>query len=99
MISAMALKTMILCNKNKSLLRQALFQSSFMNQNTAKIPEPFTDHTPMPFGKYVGKAMVNVPAVYLLWLHNKGCDHQGVKNYINDNLDALQKEAGATKRY
>ena len=70
-----------------------------MAHNVAKIPEVFTDNTPMPFGKYVGKAMINVPAVYLLWLHNKGCDHQGVKNYINDNLDALQKEAGKAKRY
>lgn len=69
-----------------------------MSQNAIKSPVVLTDHSPMPFGKYTGKAMVNVPAVYLLWLHNKGCDHQGVKNYINDNLDALQKEVGAAKR-
>lgn len=69
-----------------------------MSQNAIKIPEVFTDYTPMPFGKYTGKAMVNVPAAYLLWLYNKGCDHAGVKNYINNNLDALQKEAGSAKR-
>lgn len=56
------------------------------------IAPAFTDHTPMPFGKYKGKAMINVPAVYLLWLFNNGCDHAGVKRYITDNLDALNKE-------
>lgn len=48
----------------------------------------------MPFGKYQGKAMINVPAKYLLWLFNNGCDHIGVKQYINDNLEVLKKEAG-----
>jgi len=37
--------------------------------------------------------MIQVPAVYLLWLYNKGCDHVGVKCYILDNLYALKKEA------
>lgn len=57
-----------------------------------------TDHTPMPFGRYRGKAMIDVPAHYLLWLFDQGCDHEGVKRYINDNLDALRKEAGRGKR-
>ena len=26
------------------------------------------DNTPMPFGKYKGEVMCNVPASYLLWL-------------------------------
>lgn len=52
----------------------------------------FTDSTPMPFGKYIGKAMINVPAAYLLWLYNEGCSHAGVRKYIIDNLDILQKE-------
>lgn len=54
--------------------------------------EGFTDKTPMPFGKYKGTAMANVPAPYLLWLHNAGCDHDGVRGYINDNLEVLLKE-------
>lgn len=58
----------------------------------------FTDHTPMPFGKYRGTTMANVPAVYLLWLFNKGCDHDGVKQYINSNLDILRKEASKVTR-
>lgn len=50
------------------------------------------DNTPMPFGRYQGKAMVNIPAVYLLWLYNKGCTHVGVRKYIINNLDELNKE-------
>lgn len=52
----------------------------------------------MPFGKHRGKAMVNIPAIYLLWLHDKGCDHAGVKRYILDNLEAINKEAKHVKR-
>lgn len=36
--------------------------------------------------------MANVPAPYLLWLFNNGCDHAGVKRYIIENLELLQKE-------
>lgn len=57
-----------------------------------------TDNTPMPFGKYRGKPMIDVPAHYLLWLFNQGCDHEGVKKYLIDNLDALNKEAGRGKK-
>ncbi|RUP39785.1 MAG: hypothetical protein EKK63_09105 [Acinetobacter sp.] len=53
---------------------------------------PFTDNTPMPFGRYRGKAMVNVPAQYLLWLYNNGCGHAGVRNYIIANLNCLNEE-------
>lgn len=52
------------------------------------------DNTEMPFGKYQGKAMINVPAKYLLWLYNQGCSHQGVRQYIINNLEVLKKEAG-----
>lgn len=53
-----------------------------------------TDNTPMLFGKYMGKPMIEVPAQYLLWLFNEGCNHPGVKEYILNNLEALKKEAG-----
>jgi uncharacterized protein (DUF3820 family) len=54
----------------------------------------YTDATPMPFGKYQGKPLIAVPAHYLLWLYDKGCDHVQLKRYIIDNLAALKKEAG-----
>jgi uncharacterized protein (DUF3820 family) len=57
-----------------------------------------TDSSPMPFGKYRGKPMIDVPAHYLLYLFNDGCNHPDVKKYILDNLEALKKEAGHVKR-
>ena len=52
------------------------------------------DESPMPFGKYKGEAMVDVPASYLLWLYeNNKCNRQ-VKDYIEDCMDALKKEVG-----
>jgi uncharacterized protein (DUF3820 family) len=53
----------------------------------------------MPFGKYTGKPLINIPAEYFLWLFDKGCDHPQVRNYISANLDALRKEAGRTKTF
>jgi uncharacterized protein (DUF3820 family) len=52
-----------------------------------------TDQSLMPWGKYKGKTMANVPAPYLLLLHNGGeLRDQAVKRYIEDNLDALISE-------
>jgi len=51
-----------------------------------------TDNDPMPWGKYKGDKMINVPASYLIWLHtNNKCDKE-VKQYIEDNMDVLTKE-------
>ncbi|HUR65498.1 MAG TPA: DUF3820 family protein [Chitinophagaceae bacterium] len=64
-----------------------------------KIPDlPFTDSSIMPFGKYKGRTLANVPAYYLLWLNNKGCDHPGVNRYIQENLELLNKEVSKIKR-
>lgn len=53
----------------------------------------------MPFGKHRGKAMVDVPAVYLLWLYNNPSFEDGpVKKYILNNLDVINKEASKVKR-
>jgi uncharacterized protein (DUF3820 family) len=46
----------------------------------------------MPFGKFKGEQMINVPAHYLLWLLENGCNNQKVKDYIIDNKDVLLKE-------
>lgn len=56
------------------------------------------DSSPMPFGKYAGKAMIDVPAVYLIWLFDQGVNNPDVKEYILDNLDALKKEAKNVRR-
>lgn len=53
-----------------------------------------SDTDPMPFGKFKGKPMQDVPASYLHWLWNNGAknDTLPVANYIRDNLDALKGE-------
>lgn len=52
----------------------------------------FNDNSIMPFGKYMGKRMVEIPAHYLIWLFNQGCQHEEVRRYILDNMQALIKE-------
>ncbi len=52
----------------------------------------------MPFGKHKGKAMCNIPAIYLLWLYNNDCHHDGVRKYIIANLEGLNKEAAKVKK-
>lgn len=56
-----------------------------------------TDNDLMPFGKYKGTKMANVPAHYLLHLFNN-CDWLSgkVKSYIVDNLEELRSEAQQT---
>lgn len=61
--------------------------------------EPLTDKDIMPFGGYKGKAMADVPAGYLNWLKNQyeinGCrgeDNERVRQYINENWDAIELE-------
>lgn len=51
-----------------------------------------TDESPMPFGRYKGKLMANIPASYLLYIYDNGLYHTHVKNYIEENLDALKLE-------
>ena len=59
----------------------------------------FDDKSPMPFGKYKGTAMANVPASYLLWVRdnmNLPRAHN-VTIYILENQDLLEKEATKPK--
>lgn len=46
----------------------------------------------MPWGKHKNEKMVNVPAAYLLWLHEQGKCSGDVKKYIEDNMDVLKSE-------
>lgn len=51
-----------------------------------------TDESSMPFGKFKGKKMANVPASYLLWLHENVELRGGLKEYIKENLDVIKTE-------
>ena len=54
------------------------------------------DDSIMPFGKYRGQKMANVPVNYLHWLWNNckvGDDNlKDVRNYIYENLHVLKEE-------
>lgn len=47
----------------------------------------------MPWGKYAGKQMADVPADYLIWLFENGKCHNDVKRYIEENMDVLKAQA------
>ena len=53
------------------------------------------DTDPMPFGKYKGTAMQDVPASYFHYLWTTGMKedkHSAVAAYIRKSLSALQQE-------
>lgn len=55
-----------------------------------------TDTDFMPFGKFKGKQMQEVPASYLHYLWNNGMSKEvntsNVAAYIYENIDALKQE-------
>ena len=52
----------------------------------------FTDLDIMPFGKHKGKPMQDVPASYLAWLKEQGCNDARVRGYIDENWSAIIQE-------
>ena len=56
-----------------------------------------TDADPMPYGKYKGRPMEDVPADYLMWLIDNNRASPEVKDYIKDNIDVLMKEINESK--
>lgn len=49
----------------------------------------------MPFGKYEGTQMIDVPASYLIWLYKDGEMSKGnVRDYIEENLEVLKQKIG-----
>ena len=58
-----------------------------------------TDQSLMPFGKFKGTKMANVPADYLLWLHGAmekqselSPEKYSVLIYCSANMEVLQQE-------
>lgn len=51
-----------------------------------------TDSSLMPYGKYKGDKMINVPAFYLLWLFENNKCGKDVADYVKENLDVLKHE-------
>lgn len=57
------------------------------------------DNSTMPFGKFQGTKLANVPAHYLLWLYDQPSfksqviGHKGdLRRYIEENMDVLKQE-------
>lgn len=46
----------------------------------------------MPWGKYKGIAMANIPASYLKWCYDNNKCCKQVKEYIEENADVLDVE-------
>lgn len=51
-----------------------------------------SDQTLMPFGKFKGEKLANVPEHYLIWLHNEGKCYGELKTYIEENLDVMKSQ-------
>lgn len=66
---------------------------------TSTLIEELTDESLMPFGKFKNKRMIDVPAVYLMWLAKEGCSHAAVSRYITKNYEVLSIEAANAKNY
>lgn len=55
----------------------------------------FADDSPMPFGKFKGKPLKDVPASYLIWLHGEMLDNDdkvALFRYLEANKTALEQE-------
>ncbi len=50
------------------------------------------DNSIMPFGKYKGEKLANVPAWYLISLKDDGVAYGALLHYINENEDVLRAE-------
>lgn len=49
-----------------------------------------TDESLMPFGKYKGEKLANVPAGYLIWLYDNKKLFGDLKKYCEENIEVLK---------
>lgn len=57
----------------------------------------YTNETTMPFGKYKGEKLADVPASYLLYLLEEGIRNGPMKTYIETNIDSLKEKDSKAK--
>ena len=59
-----------------------------------------TDDTIMPFGKYQGRSLGEVPASYLLWFASQGGGgFRDIKEYIEEKRAQLEREVDEEPDY
>ena len=51
----------------------------------------------MPYGKHQGTPMQNVPADYLLWLHENGKCSERVAMYVNEYMETIERRRDIEK--
>lgn len=56
------------------------------------------DTDKMPFGKYKGKEMQEVPAEYLIFIYEEKKATPEVRAYIEENMHVLQEEIKRSKK-
>ncbi len=56
------------------------------------------DESAMPFGKYKGEKLVNVPAEYLLYIYENYQLFSDLRQYITDNLDVIKSDIEYNKK-
>ena len=56
------------------------------------------DNSIMPYGKYKGEKMANVPPDYFLWLYENDKCQNYVKNYIIENIDVIKQQIAYNKK-
>jgi len=56
------------------------------------------DESAMPFGKYKGEKLANVPAEYLLYIYENYQLFSDLRQYITDNLDVIKSDIEYNKK-
>jgi len=51
-----------------------------------------TDETLMPWGKFRGTKMANVPSSYLKWCYDNNYGNAAFRGYIESNMDVILKD-------
>lgn len=51
------------------------------------------DNSIMPFGKYKGEKLANIPANYLIYIYSAGWIRGEIKEYIKENYEEILTEA------
>ena len=61
-------------------------------ERKSNIPNTIDDDTIMWYGAHKGKRMEDVPAAYLLWIYENTNPISQLKEYIEDNMEILERD-------
>lgn len=57
-----------------------------------------TDQSKMPFGKFKGKTLAEVPDSYLVWLYDSGLEPGDLKMYIEESVPEIANSIRRPKK-